>query len=265
MHVRCSRTDSPEGNRLMLNRRFFAEGAAIALIAVLCATVSNLAAARERKVAWVGDYPRALQVTSRPADPPSAAVANVPDPATETAAVTSAPAPTVSELPATQPTQSSAASSVPPTSTVPAPATRPTTTTAAQVTPPAAAPAPTTPKKVFAPHPDVPFVEISSDDAMQLWHEKAIFIDARRTDVFAQGHIAGSRSMPVWEADINDRIADFYSEVPDQQNPIVVYCSGGNCEDSHMLAEKLWGIGYENVCVYKDGYPAWQKMGGAVQ
>jgi len=44
----------------------------------------------------------------------------------------------------------------------------------------------------------------------------------------------------------------------------VVYCSGGDCEDSHMLSEKLWGIGLNNVLVYKDGYPDWLKRGGAV-
>ena len=46
--------------------------------------------------------------------------------------------------------------------------------------------------------------------------------------------------------------------------PIVVYCSGGECEDSHMLAQKLWGVFYSNVLVYKDGFPDWQKRGGAI-
>ncbi|MGK2858578.1 MAG: hypothetical protein ACSLFQ_15360, partial [Thermoanaerobaculia bacterium] len=49
----------------MLDRRFFAEGTAIVVLAVLCAFVSNFAAARERKLAWVGDYPRALQVPGK--------------------------------------------------------------------------------------------------------------------------------------------------------------------------------------------------------
>ncbi|MFP5247921.1 MAG: rhodanese-like domain-containing protein [Thermoanaerobaculia bacterium] len=47
--------------------------------------------------------------------------------------------------------------------------------------------------------------------------------------------------------------------------PIVIYCSGGACEDSHMLADKLWGIQFNNVYVYKDGFPDWQKRGGAVR
>ncbi len=241
----------------MFDRRFFAEGSAIVAIAVLCATVSNFAAARDRKVALVGDYPRALQVPAKAADPVPGMTTLVALPATtttepsalvETATTSAAPAQTV---PASATTTAAAAQS--PRTTFPAP----------QVKLPAGVPA--QPRKVFQPHPDKAWLEITNEDAMQLWHEKAIFIDARRTENFAQGHFAGARTMPVWEADVDDRLRAFFDEIIDQQRPIVVYCSGGNCEDSHMLAEKLWGAGYENVYVYKDGFPGWQKMGGAVE
>jgi len=244
----------------MFDRKFFAEGAAIVALAVLCAAVSNFAAARERKVALVGSYPRALQVPAKVTDPAPQATTTEPASVTETPATTTVIEAPVAATTATQPAPAATSSTTgtkPPATTTPAPAT--------QVKLPSGVPVPAAPRKVFLPHPDTAFVEISNEDAMQLWHEKAIFIDARRTDVHAQGHIAGSRSMPVWEADIDDRIRAFFDEVTNQQQPIVVYCSGGNCEDSHMLADKLWGVGYENVLVYKDGFPAWQKMGGAVQ
>jgi hypothetical protein len=32
-----------------------------------------------------------------------------------------------------------------------------------------------------------------------------------------------------------------------------------------MLADKLWGIQFNNVYVYKDGYPDWVKHGGATR
>ncbi len=32
-----------------------------------------------------------------------------------------------------------------------------------------------------------------------------------------------------------------------------------------MLAQKLWGIQFNNVYVYKDGFPDWQKRGGSVR
>src|SRR5204862_1136624 len=117
-------------------------------------------------------------------------------------------------------------------------------------------------------HPDKPYVEIAYDDAAALHAKGVLFLDARRTSVFEEGHITGARSFSVWESDIDDKVNALFNERSDprEQNlPIVIYCSGGACEDSHMLAQKLWGIQFNNVYVYKDGFPDWQKRGGAVR
>jgi rhodanese-related sulfurtransferase len=112
----------------------------------------------------------------------------------------------------------------------------------------------------FPPHPDKAWVEISGEDAAALFAAKtAPFLDARRTGVYAQGHIAGARPFSVWEADIDDKVQAFFQEGRDQSQPVVVYCSGGDCEDSHTLAQKLYFVGFDNVLVYKDGYPDWQR------
>ena len=89
-----------------------------------------------------------------------------------------------------------------------------------------------------------------------------LFLDARRTEVYEQGHIPGARPFSVWESDIDDKVRKLFderSDPRDQEKPIVIYCSGGDCEDSHMLAQKLWGIQFNNVYVYKDGFPDWQR------
>ena len=119
----------------------------------------------------------------------------------------------------------------------------------------------------FKPHPSQPFVEISGADAALLHANGALFLDARRTSVYEDGHIAGARTFSVWESDIDDKVNALFGERSDprEQNlPIVIYCSGGACEDSHMLAQKLWGIQFNNVYVYKDGFPDWQQRGGKV-
>ena len=116
----------------------------------------------------------------------------------------------------------------------------------------------------FTPHPDKAYVEISGDDAVALHRAGSLFLDARRTSIYEEGHIPGSRSFSVWEADIDDKVTALFEERQDpaeQNKPIVIYCSGGACEDSHMLAQKLWGIQFNNVYVYKDGYPDWQQRG----
>jgi rhodanese-related sulfurtransferase len=174
--------------------------------AAVCAGVSNLVASKERKLAWIGSYPRALET-----GPPSAGPAAVPE-------------------------------------TRVAP-------------PPTAAPAVESAAGSFPPHPDRASVEISTGDAEALYRQQRLFLDARRGSVYADGHVAGARSFPVWESDIADRVKAFFDEGLDQNAPIVIYCSGGDCEDSHMLAEKLYMVGFNALYVDKDGFPAWQKRG----
>jgi rhodanese-related sulfurtransferase len=133
----------------------------------------------------------------------------------------------------------------------------------APTTAPATRPAvpPTAAQESFPPHPDKPWVDISGEQA-ELLHGRGVpFLDARRTSVFREGHIAGARAFSVWEADIDDKLKTFFSEGLDPGGPIVVYCSGGDCEDSHMLAQKLFLIGFDNVLVYRDGFPDWQRRG----
>jgi rhodanese-related sulfurtransferase len=119
--------------------------------------------------------------------------------------------------------------------------------------------------KVFSPHPETPAVEISPEDADLLFGRKALFLDARRSKVYEEGHIAGARSFPVWESDIDDRVKVFFEEGQEPNQPIVAYCSGGNCEDSHMLAQKLYMAGFDNVLIYKDGFPDWEKRGRPIE
>ena len=205
------------------------------LLAVACAGVSNLAASRERKMAWVGTYSRALE--SAPASSEtSSATAPAPTAAVSEVASTISPAAPAASAPANVPTGQ------------PAEAAK-------------AAPAAAASSKTFAPHPDRASVEIGTDDAEQLFREGRLFLDARRTSVYAEGHIPKARSFPVWESDIADRVKAFYEEGLDQNAPIVIYCSGGDCEDSHMLAEKLYMVGFNNLLLYKDGFPGWQKRG----
>jgi rhodanese-related sulfurtransferase len=127
---------------------------------------------------------------------------------------------------------------------------------------PAAAGAPSGPAKMFAPHPDKPWVEVSGEDVAALHGRGDVpFLDARRTSVYREGHISGARPFSVWEADIDDKVKAFFAEGHDPSAVIVVYCSGGDCEDSHTLAQKLYMAGFDDVLVYRDGFPDWEKRG----
>ena len=216
-----------------------ARGANIARVVVLillgaaAAALSNQMASTQRKLAWVGSYPRALDVGAPSGEP--APGGSVTPPAT--------PAPTTPP----GPSPTAAAESSP----------------SAQVTAAPAPPAALEPDlaKSFPPHPDKPSIEVAPESVLLLHRRGALFLDARRSSVYADGHIPGARSLPVWESDIDARVKALYEEGLDQRAPIVAYCSGGNCEDSHMLAEKLYMVGFDNVLIYKDGFPDWQKRG----
>jgi rhodanese-related sulfurtransferase len=51
--------------------------------------------------------------------------------------------------------------------------------------------------------------------------------------------------------------------LPDQ--PIVTYCSGRTCEDSQNLAQMLAAIGYSDISIFIDGFPAWETEGYPVE
>jgi rhodanese-related sulfurtransferase len=220
-------------------RRHLLEAATLVLLAVVCALVANGLASRERKLALVGSYPNALRVLPRGVEvsaPSSLASAAPPEGQTslpfkeKRLGPTPPSAPKASGSPAASETRSFSSSS--------------------------------DLEKRFPPHPDKPYVEISGDDVAWLAARGVLVLDARRTKVYEEGHVAGARNVSVWESDVDAKVTALVNEGRDGAIPVVVYCSGGDCEDSHMLAEKLFGAGFNNLLVYHDGWPDWQKRGG---
>jgi rhodanese-related sulfurtransferase len=238
------------------------QAAAIVAAGVILALGANAFASRDRKVSLVGTYPNALKVPAREVPVAPAPVAT---PVTQTVATTTQPA-TITAPPAaptattaTQPTATAAIETVGLNPAAKKPATPATATAAPTPHPPAT--------REFTVHPDKAYIEIAFNDVKALHDKNVLFLDARRTSVYEQGHIAGARPYSVWESDIDDKVQKLFAERSDttaQNLPIVIYCSGGDCEDSHMLAQKLWGIQFNNVYVYKDGFPDWQQHGAPV-
>jgi rhodanese-related sulfurtransferase len=231
-------------------RRHLLEAATLVSAAVLCALVANGLASRERKLALVGNYPNALTVpeVSSKVNAGGATAPTAPATAAGPKATAGATAPT--KLPFEEKHPGPAAKTI------------------TKSTPPAVASeaknsssSPADLLKRFPVH-NKPFVEISGDDAAWLVARGVLTLDARRTKDYEEGHIAGARSFPVWESDIDARVTAFVGEGRDGSIPVVLYCSGGDCEDSHMLARKLFGAGFNNLLVYSGGWPDWQKRGG---
>lgn len=216
----------------------------LAAAAVLCAAVANRLAPPARRLDWLGRVPLAAALPATgdgpapaptPGPGPGPAPAPIPEP-TPGPTPAPGPAPKPSPDPAPQPVPARAAPARP--ATAPAPALDAATR--------------------FPPAPDAVVQEIASRDAWDAFRLKLPFLDARRSEDYLAGHLPGSWSVPVWEADVADRITEFEARVrPAPRDPIVIYCSGGDCEDSRLLARKLVELGYRHLLIYRDGFPDW--------
>lgn len=101
-------------------------------------------------------------------------------------------------------------------------------------------------------------------DTAKRFHQYAkdftLWIDARSPDLFEQGHVEGA--MLCYINDKNTYLPDIEAKIAELQPlSLIIYCKGADCTDSHHLAEDLFGMGYENIFVYKDGYGKWLEAG----
>lgn len=110
-----------------------------------------------------------------------------------------------------------------------------------------------------------PPVEIGTAEAFVEHGRGTLFIDARASDVYAQGHVPGARSIPVWEAQADKLVLELMMQIPPPGPRMVVYCQGGHCDDSHMLRQKLLGAGYKDVLIDRQGFPGWVEAGHPVE
>jgi rhodanese-related sulfurtransferase len=100
-------------------------------------------------------------------------------------------------------------------------------------------------------------------DAAKIFYDgDTLFVDARSTEDFASGHIPEAISLPVGQFD--QRIESFLNQYPLNQ-PIIAYCSGRTCEDSHHLAQLLSDVGFSEVRIFIDGFPGWEAEGYPIE
>ena len=89
--------------------------------------------------------------------------------------------------------------------------------------------------------------------------QKIIFVDARNETEFLQGHVPGA-----WLFDPYQPEKYFPTVMPAAQaaETIVVYCHGGDCDDSLSAATLLKQVGIpgEKLYVYGGGIGEWQSL-----
>lgn len=109
----------------------------------------------------------------------------------------------------------------------------------------------------FAPS-DRPYeVDLSMVMGLYMKRKKshAHFLDAREPELYREGHIPGARNIPFEQV---AKYGDSLKTIP-KTDLLLLYCDGGDCHQSHDLAEYLLANGWQRVAVYTGGWEEWSK------
>jgi rhodanese-related sulfurtransferase len=87
-------------------------------------------------------------------------------------------------------------------------------------------------------------------------NKSALILDARPSTFFEQGHVPGAFNLA------RDDFAHDYRHLDDvlkaaHDKPVIVYCGGGDCHDSRLVANALLTLGFGDVTVFTGGWEAW--------
>ncbi|MGZ5425477.1 MAG: rhodanese-like domain-containing protein [Candidatus Aminicenantales bacterium] len=97
---------------------------------------------------------------------------------------------------------------------------------------------------------------ITVDEAEDLWRTaQAAFIDARRPSLYDEGHVPGARNVPASETVPSEILSS------SRAGTLVVYCEGGDCQSSLLLAKRLHDEGFQDIRVMTGGWEAWKSAG----
>ncbi|MGD2110793.1 MAG: rhodanese-like domain-containing protein [Phycisphaerae bacterium] len=87
-----------------------------------------------------------------------------------------------------------------------------------------------------------------------------LFVDARNDALYAEGHIPGALLADHWKL---DEYIDTVLNYAAGAEKIIVYCKGGDCEDSQLVCGDLveFEIEYDKVFLYPGGLDEWRQRG----
>jgi rhodanese-related sulfurtransferase len=91
-----------------------------------------------------------------------------------------------------------------------------------------------------------------------------LFVDARNDEEYEEGHIPLALQFDHYHA---ERYLDAVLQAAPGTSRIVVYCNGGNCEDSEFAAATLKDFlaEPERLCVYVGGVEEWRAHGMPIE
>ena len=79
---------------------------------------------------------------------------------------------------------------------------------------------------------------------------------------FKREHIPGSVNVPVSDQNF---LKNVEKQVRGKDAPVVVHCSGPDCQASHKAGRQLEEAGFQNVYHFKGGMEEWKEAGRSVE
>lgn len=100
---------------------------------------------------------------------------------------------------------------------------------------------------------------MTAEEMVGMGESIVAFVDARVRDQYEEGHIPGALWLYHYES---GDLIDALRPQLEMAFFIIVYCNGGDCEDSLYLAAdlgSLYGLPPENIFVYEGGFNEWKE------
>ncbi len=85
-----------------------------------------------------------------------------------------------------------------------------------------------------------------------------MIVDARNTDFFAKGHLPFA--VRIYPYTVQEDLPPYEDQLLAAEK-IVVYCGGGQCEDSALMCRELLakGVPYDKIYLYEGGFSEWEQ------
>jgi rhodanese-related sulfurtransferase len=84
------------------------------------------------------------------------------------------------------------------------------------------------------------------------------FLDTRQPEDYSEGHVKGSLALSP------DNFIDVFPEIQPllpQDNRIVLYCYGPECDMAERVAKSMIDLGYKNLVIMTAGFRSWEAAG----
>ncbi len=106
------------------------------------------------------------------------------------------------------------------------------------------------------------YQEISFEEVVEVFNDPAtkqglnVFVDARKHEVYDEGHIPGALHCDPYEA---EKHIDQVLAQANGVERVIVYCGGGDCEDSIFMCRELVeaGVSQDSIYLYPGGFTEW--------